>query len=86
MRSTCRVKCVENELLGRFGRLFGGFVVFLAPTVFLLELFDATGGIDVLHLARIEGVRKRRDLHLHEGIFFAFVFDGFFGFDGRTSE
>lgn len=46
---------------------------FLAPLVLLRELLDATSGVDELHLARIERVRRSADFHFHERIFFAII-------------
>ena len=43
----------------------GFFLLSLVPVVLLLELFDASSGIDIFHLARVVRVRSRTDINLH---------------------
>ena len=50
------------------------------------ELVHATGGVHKLRLARVEGVRRRRDFELHEGLSFALEFDRFRRLAGRTRQ
>jgi len=53
--------------------------------VALLELVDATAGIDQLVLSSVEGVRLAGHLNFHERIFIpVFPFDGLLGLDGRA--
>ena len=56
----------------KLSSLLRGFF-FLAPLVLLGELLDATCGVDELHLARVERVRRSADFHFHERIFFAII-------------
>ena len=57
----------------KLSSLLRGFFFFLAPVVLLRELLDAASGVNELHLARVERVRRRADFHFHERIFFAII-------------
>ena len=64
-----------------------GFAPAFGPVVFLLELLDPAGGIDVFHLAGEERVRGGRDFHLNQGIRLAvFPLDRFLGSDRGAGE
>ncbi len=57
----------------KLSSLLRGFFFFLAPVVLLREFLDAASGVNELHLARVERVRRRADFHFHERIFFAII-------------
>lgn len=57
----------------KLSSLLRGFFFFLAPVVLLREFLDAASGVNELHLARVERVRRRTDFHFHERIFFAII-------------
>ena len=59
-------------LIVKLSSLLRGFF-FLAPLVLLGELLNAASGVNELHLARVERVRRRADFHFHERIFFAII-------------
>ena len=57
-----------------------------AVAVTAAELVHATGGIDQLLLAGEEGVGRRGDFKLHQGIFLAIYFDGLTRCYGRAGD
>jgi hypothetical protein len=64
----------------RLGSCFLACLVLLAPLVFFLELFDATGGVDVLHLSGVIRMRCGADVDANQGIFLTvFPLDCLFG-------
>src|SRR5690625_3334542 len=52
----------------------------------LVELLDATGRVEDALLARVERVRRRRDLDVDDGVLDAVQLDGLVAGRGRTGE
>ena len=74
-------RTIHSKTQLTLGSLFRSRFVFLAPIVLFLELFDATGSINKLLLAREERVRGRTDIDGHQRKCPAFVFDGLLRLD-----
>ena len=60
--------------------------LFLAGLVSLIELVNASGGVDDLRFAGVEGMRSVGNLDLHEGVFNSFNLDGLLGVDARAGD
>ena len=72
-----------------FLRLYNLFAFLLLEELLVLavELVNATGAVDELHLTRVEGVRSAGDFKLHQRIFVAvFPLDGLLCVDGRARQ
>jgi len=60
--------------------------LFLAVLVSLVEHIDATGGVNELHLARVERVGSVGNLQLHQRVLDAFDLDGLLGGGAATGD
>lgn len=79
-----RVALATRSLRKR-NSLFRAFLV-VAFCVAAHKLIDATGGVNQLHLARVERVRRVGNFHLIHGIGFAVHFDGLFCRNGGPTQ
>ena len=61
-------------------------LLFLSVLVSLVELVNATGGVNDLDLAGVEGMRGVGDLNLHKRIFNTFDLDGLLGIDAGAGD
>ena len=60
--------------------------LFLAVLVSLVEFVDATGGVNELDLASVEGVRGVGDLNLHDRVLDAVHHESLFGLSAGTGD
>ena len=61
-------------------------LLLLERSVAALETVDASGGVDELALARVEGVRRVGDFQLDQRISLAFELNGFLGGYGGAAQ